>query len=684
MLRFILSFFVVSIFAQDPLGRISSPMDLLLVPSFKNHVAQLDLQNLAGVYATRPSGGINSNTYAYVSGNLGSHLSINEIHYREIDIPQYEICCDMFGFSAKTSQVMLIIYHNGNAFQFAFGEGQVNLLQELRKLGWVSTEERIREFLKSNPYNQDALGELFYLVSRNMSGSNAVGTFIDALKMINRSDSLDWMTNQAALTATLLLATRGGSQALKESRELQQEINHFMQLIEDDIIQRPYFGLRYIHWASFAALSNNPDPMKLLSRLSFPHANNRKAPPFVSMFARLFFLSPRVGEDQKPIVDEGFKLLSAIEEWMMTYDPFLDSVFSDAFADLVTSKVGYLIQYQRYSELEKFLEETRIKIGPNWSQIANELKNPRLSNLTRLMNEMPGTNKNKLIEILELSAISREKKIFNGLMVSHNLSKVSLDKLHGVLLQGKVYFYLTHDVRLPQDSWLLNNSNVYIGSGSIVPNEDDLNGSTEFSELLGMIRNEERKNLNAMERFIFQNPGNYDAMDMYCTEAAKFLPDEVLEVKIYNYSRITNTPPSLEAYSKMTSKDNWSRLASQVIAEGLLQLNDAPFGLERNPWLNLSQWEDLDLNKNAIDWYAFIKDTVFWYKPMYYLQKIAMPDVVFIKYLTYAEGAMDWTTVLSACEARFTYDKANCQNETILATWNQAEEKLNNLDSRDS
>jgi len=187
---------------------------------------------------------------------------------------------------------------------------------------------------------------------------------------------------------------------------------------------------------------------------------------------------------------------------------------------------------------------------------------------------------------------------------------------------------------------------------------------------------EERKNLNALERFIRLNPDAYYAMDMYCRDAAKLLPDEDIEKNIYNYAKTTHTPPSLAAYSKMGDKESWARLASRVISEGLLGLSDVPIGLERNPWLNLSRWEDLDLDKNAIDWHAFMKGNAFWYHPMYYVTESVMPEVVFVKYLSQAEKAMDWASVLSACEARYKLDKKNCQNETVLMAWKKAEEKL--------
>jgi hypothetical protein len=86
------------------------------------------------------------------------------------------------------------------------------------------------------------------------------------------------------------------------------------------------------------------------------------------------------------------------------------------------------------------------------------------------------------------------------------------------------------------------------------------------------------------------------------------------------------------------------------------------------------------LDKNAIDWHAFMKNSVFWYNPMYYVTSNAtrsgMPEAVFVKYLGQAEKAQDWASVLSACEARYKLDKKNCQDEPILVAWKKAEEKL--------
>jgi hypothetical protein len=84
------------------------------------------------------------------------------------------------------------------------------------------------------------------------------------------------------------------------------------------------------------------------------------------------------------------------------------------------------------------------------------------------------------------------------------------------------------------------------------------------------------------------------------------------------------------------------------------------------------------LQRNAIDWYAFIKTTEFWYDPMYYVQASVMPETVFMKYLNQAQRAADWGAVVSACEARFVLDKRGCSSEIILNAWIEAEKKVKN------
>ena len=182
------------------------------------------------------------------------------------------------------------------------------------------------------------------------------------------------------------------------------------------------------------------------------------------------------------------------------------------------------------------------------------------------------------------------------------------------------------------------------------------------------------------------NPDNHDLMDIYCEKAAKLLPDEELEQKILIYSKLTHTSPSRTAYSRMRNKDEWSRLASKAIGEGLLKLNDAPFngsnpyGPAASIWQNLSYWEDLDPQKNSIDWHAFLKDSVFLHKPYYYFSYSSsltkIPGDVFIKYLNQAELAGDMKAVLDACRARYDWKKEDCMNGGVLAMWERAERKL--------
>jgi hypothetical protein len=337
-----------------------------------------------------------------------------------------------------------------------------------------------------------------------------------------------------------------------------------------------------------------------------------------------------------------------------------------------------MIQFRRHTEIENYLHEVRSISGPNWATIADGLKNPRFRLRDQDINDLPRSTRGRIDDILKLPPIESGPKKQGGLVVSHNLAEKHLDALRKAMGQARVGPSLTQQASLSANTWELHNEGAIVDSGTIKPIEDDADSSPEIAMLVELMLKEEYKNLRTLEFFISRNPDCHEAMDMYCAEAAKHLPDEELESKIYKYTAITHTPPPLWAYSKMGNKENWSALASRVIGEGLLRLNDAPFGLmgERSPWLNLSNWEDLDLEKNAIDWHGILKSAEFWYDPMYYVQRNPMPDAVFAKYLNQATMAGDWNSVFSACGARFQWDEKKCQYEKFLAAWKQAAEKL--------
>jgi hypothetical protein len=599
----------------------------------------------------------------------------------------------MFGFY-KSDQTMLVLYFNERAVQFPFDKSKTDLLSEFRKLGWVPLKTRLNDFLKINPYNQEALGTLFssavgdlqQLVSSNrqqpMQNDNiAMQSFIEVLNMIYDADSMDWMTNISILSSFARLASYNNTPILQENLELQKILNNILELLEKEIIRYPYSALRYSNWAGLATIAKIPDPRRLLSKLNFP-PSNVKMYDFVSRLAEPLFSNSKMNENFKYqideeskafLVDDAFSFLDYGVEWMERQDPYLDGVFSEAHLRFATNYIGYLIEFRRFPELIKYLNNVRIKVGVDWPKLVNELKKPAIFHFRDIKN-IPRSSKKKVDEIMALpTAVGEANKRISGISASHNFSKESYDKLFAALTRRKVHSILTKDANLPKNSWTLRNKNALIASGSIIPNDNNINDNSEILELVELMRKEEFKNLATIEQFIRMNPDCHDAMNLYCTEAAKYLPDLELENKIFNYSSITRTPPPFDAYSKMTNKDNWSRLASDAIGEGLLRLCDAPSSIERNPWLNLSRWEDMDLHKNAIDWYAFLKNANFWHAPVYYVQHTVMPEVVFVKFLSQAEKATDWITILSACRVRYEWDQKKCQNEKILATWKRAE-----------
>ena len=582
-----------------------------------------------------------------VTARLAPYYGINDIWYLELDAAQYEVCCGMFNLDPKPKQKMLVLYFNGNAVQLPADKKDVDLVREFRKLGWVPLDVRLDEFIKTWPYNQDALAMRFSETALKLqdlasasrraalpaalrtqlplgtrdqeADAKAVALFLDALKSINELKTLDWLSNSSLFSSTDVLGRCTHAPILKENKELQKELQALLESLGKEISRYPYVYFNYTYWSGISAIAKDADPFKMISQIKLlPAALGGSAVhDFVSNLAEPFFFNPLFSEDGVPIVDDGFKFLADAAEWMLEQDPALDGVFSRAFSSLAVTKAQKLIWIRRYSELEKHLEDTWQIVGPNWPTVVNGLKNPAVrSKFGDDYTDLPATNKKRVDAILDLAPRPEVKK----------------------------------------------------------PPAAASESDPELSGGLG----QERRNLVALERFIKRNPDTYYAMDKYCRDAAKLLPDEELEKNIYNYTRITHTPPSLAAYSNFHDKENWTRLASQVIVEGLLRLSDAPTsGYEGNRlWKNLSSWEDLDLDKNAIDWYAFIKNTVFWYHPMYYLTRNGMPEVVFVKYLGQAERAMDWASVLAVCEARYRLDKKNCQSETILAAWKKAEEKM--------
>lgn len=705
---------VVSCLAQD-----GSLMDLqgvaISIKGFgRGSPAQLNLENAGAVYCV--NSGLISGRNAmrnFVRDNLGGNYGLN-ISYHDLDTTQYEMLCKMFGLVARPSQTMLVLYFNNNAVQFPFERQEINFVQEFKKLGWLPLSVNLENFLNRNPYNQDALATLFQtnitnlnklvlqerislldsslatmarsqLGLNDMPDSNTLPSLIKTFEMINSAGKLDWMFCRSGATSLAIIRRNAAAvPSLLESREFQQALSGTLALIENEIARYPFSPSLYSHWASFANMAQSPDPRKILSQISFP-PGSRAVPSTLYLLATPFFLNITIENNfVKFLSGDGFQFFNDLEEWMEAQDQdiYKGGVFSEAFLQLAIEKSRQLIRFHRHSEIEKYLESLRYKLGSNWPKFVSAIKLPMTSD-TDIKN-LP--NLNKIEEILGLPTIEEGEKRFNAILVLHNFSQKSFDKLNNALIGNKMHFYTRQDTRLPKNSWLLKNANVQITSGSIVPddNENTTDNPEEVKELLEIIHKEEFKNLNALERFIQQNPENFDAMDMYIEEAARFLPNEALENKTYVYSAKTGTPPSIQAYSKMSDKENWSHLASRMIIQELIRLKDALSVVivgsagTRSPWFNLSSWEVFDINKTPVDYYGFFKDTdSFWHKPIYYTQQLFMPETIFIKYLMGAEKATDWRAVLEACEMRFNDDKKNCRNEQILEAWNKAEKALN-------
>ena len=681
---------VASMFAQE----VAPPRDIPSILSILGGVAPIkgsgigsitrnDIQKRAAVYCVNGHliHGRNSVRNA-VWASLGVTDDQSGIGYYDLDIAQYEILCEMFNLDNRSDQTMLILYYDKQAVQFPYDEGR-NLAQELKKLDWVPLSERLNNFLLVKPNNQDALALLFIRNARALfDGKNTLDTdthalpaIIDSLEKINRAGKLDWMHDTSISVGISIIGMAAkGFPALTGSREFQRELNKLLALIEDEMERYPFSSQYYFSWAAFANMARNPDPSKLLSRLAFP-PGTRDVPWNLFTLAKPFFNNAIDSNDKK--VDEGFKFLDELERWMDDQSSGKGDIFDRAILNLAMEKSRCLIRYAKFSEIEKYLDDMRYKLGKNWPTLTSAVSTYDRNRMV----EAP--NLDNINEILELPAIEEGEDRLDGMLVLHNFSRESIDKLNGSLAQQKPFFSARQDTRLPKNSWVLRNRNAQVAAGSIVPREgEDAGGiSEEVNELLNAISAEERKNLNALAQFLRQNPENYDAMDMYCEEAAKFLPDELLETQILAYAAKTGSAPNFQTFSKMNNKDEWSRLASKTIAEHLAKLKDAPsFSLvseTKTPWINLCSWEDLDLQKNTVGWYDFFKDPdVFWYEPTYYMLPLSMPEVIFVKYITQAEKIGDMRAILRACDVRFSSDKKNCRNSQIISAWNRAEEKL--------
>jgi hypothetical protein len=428
---------------------------------------------------------------------------------------------------------------------------------------------------------------------------------------------------------------------------------------------------------------NSKPKMNFLRELNFPKGTDAFMKPLFegSIITDLSLDRLKLGQD-KQFVEEGFLYLEDVEEWMLECDPRLDDIFRVAFPHLEVERARLMIQYQRYQELEKHLENMRNILGSGWKNFVDDMRKPSVfTERNQNIDDLSQSNKARINTILELPAPANGIEPFNGIIVSHNLDEEIFNKLQSTLQERKVRSSLPRNSALPKNAWMLYNADAQVASGSLAPAVGESSDNTEITELLERIHEVDHKNFLALKQFVRLNPEHIDAIDILCADAAKFLPDEELGKELLRYARQTRTPPSPEAYSKMNNKDDWSSLAAREIREGLSRLSDVPTDELKNPWLNLSRWEDLDPQKNRIDWHSFLKDTVFWYAPEYYFYPFGapMPGPVLIKYLNCAELAKDWNAVLVACRRRYSWDKKYPRmDEKISAAWEKAESMLKN------
>ncbi|MDR0498192.1 MAG: hypothetical protein LBH03_00465 [Holophagales bacterium] len=137
-----------------------------------------------------------------IKGHLG--FLYGALEYAEMRRDQYEPLCDLLSLPHKFTNDILIIYYNNNGVQLSYDVTTTNLLHELSKLGWEPLEERLQEFLKRNPNNQDAL-LLWYVVNfrKIETGNTTIRDFTKVIEMVNKSRSISWLDSTLA-TITMI------------------------------------------------------------------------------------------------------------------------------------------------------------------------------------------------------------------------------------------------------------------------------------------------------------------------------------------------------------------------------------------------------------------------------------------------------------------------------------------------
>jgi hypothetical protein len=628
---------VVAVIAQEPSR---SLLQTQIKGNGIGSIAHSDLRNQAAVYCVNADliSERNTNTVPnYVRGNLGDYFNVNDIRYYNIDTAQYEILCEMFNLTAKSNQTMLVLYHNKQAAQFAFDESgtrKIDLASEFKKLGWLPLQTRLNNFLELNPKNQDALAVLFSSNTVNLmklAGEYRISMLgLPPAEMAILRSQYPELTPDGNTLPNLVQSLKKINDAGKPDWMYSRNGNSSLMVVERTVAAVP------------SLLESSEFQRELNAQLALIESELARY-PFSSPFYGYWAAFANMAKNPDPR-----KLLSQI-----SFPPGSRSVPENL-----------------YTLATPFFNNTIITV--NNSGIEADTKEG-----FKFIDELQ--------EWIEAQSIDNGD-IFNECLLALAVEKIKNSTLHQhsaeieQYLEGMRYKLGQNWPKLvaAASPWLS------IVKG-IMPNPNKLEeilALPTIDKLPATIRIEKHEYLGILTQFIRQNPENFDAMDMYCEEAAKFLPDDDLETQILAYSARTGTPPNLQAYSKMDKKDDWSHLAAKIISELLFKLEDAPCFADssnpaRNPWTNLNRWEDLDMQKNAIDWYGFFKNPhKFWYKPAYYMQRESMPDTVFKKYIAQAEKANDWMAVLNACEARFGTDKRNCRDEQILQVWNNAESAL--------
>ncbi|MCL1909044.1 MAG: hypothetical protein FWG12_06735 [Holophagaceae bacterium] len=598
------------------------------------------------------------------------------IGINELGAEQYEKLCEIFSANLITDKLVIFIYYNEKFIQFPYDPQTADIVQRLKDLGWVpgSQMQQAKQFLVDHPNNQEALAELlrlqlFDFYKDLLDGSQLVKT----LELLSDADVMYWRHQfSVSVFAHMVVNFRvflnpSHYDALKETPGFQKALSKLIIRTEAEIRRYPNDARLYDFWAFFVSMDQSPrNPMEFMSSIRFPP----QGPNFMADFSVLavpFFMIDKT--------DEGLKVLDDIEEWLVNQDAY-GSYFYWQRKSLALFKLFNLIKSEKFIETESYLRDLMYELGPKWSEFSKEIKFelPLKLKYFKIEIQDPAITA-KINALLDEPPSQQIKPYHKPLLLTHNISKKCYDLLIADIEGKKVQLHATRTLLMPLNAWTLQKDGVEVASGSVptVPDDSDSDALSAISPLLDAVVKEDRKYLNSLRSIVRSNPDNFYAIALFRDAAVKYLPDEALESELLAYTVIDKLPIGLSAYSKLVNKAPWVRLRSAVIREMLGNLGDSPFQSElSNPWRVLSQWEDLEISDNEIDWYSILHATEFWRNHLYYTQTRIMPEDVFIKYLRQAEKRGDWLAILNACEARFNGDKTK-PNDWVLKIWDQVE-----------